>query len=190
MSVERAKAALRTQVRASLRTMSDAQRREASTAVCRHLRERVLPTARTLLFYAPLPGEVDVWPVLAEALVSGLTVALPRFDAAIGRYEACVLGSAAGVVAGPFGIREPLARCPKLEPPCADWILVPGLAFDVQGGRLGRGKGYYDRLLLEIRGTRCGVAFEQQILPGLPCDPHDVRMDALVTPTRWIQPSG
>lgn len=190
MNIEREKAALRARVRAALQAMSEPERREGSAVVCRHLRERVLPVARTLLFYAPLPGEVDVWPVLEEALVSGLTVALPRFDAATGRYEARVLGSAADVVAGSFGIREPLACCPKLEPPCADWILVPGLAFDVQGGRLGRGKGYYDRLLLEIRGTRCGVAFEQQVLPGLPGDPHDVRMDALVTPTRWIQPPG
>ncbi len=190
MSVERAKAALRAQVRASLRAMSEAQRRGASTAVCQCLRERVLPAARTLLFYAPLPGEVDVWPVLEQALASGLTVALPRFDAATGRYEARVLDSAAGVVAGPFGVREPPARCPKLEPSRADWILVPGLAFDVQGGRLGRGKGYYDRLLLEIRGRRCGVAFEQQVLPALPGKPHDARMDALVTPARWIQPPG
>lgn len=189
MNLEREKAALRAQVRVLLRTMSDANQREASAAVCRALRERVLPDARTILFYAPLVGEVDVWPALEEALASGLTVALPRFDAATGRYEARVLRrSAADVVAGPFGIREPPAHCSKLEPASADWILVPGLAFDVHGGRLGRGRGYYDRLLLEVHGRRCGVAFEQQILPALRCAPHDLRMNALVTPARGIQP--
>jgi 5-formyltetrahydrofolate cyclo-ligase len=66
-------------------------------------------------------------------------------------------------------------------------ILVPGVAFDLHGGRLGRGKGYYDRLLKELRGTTCGVAFDQQVVEAIPVEPHDVRLDHVLTPTRWIE---
>jgi 5-formyltetrahydrofolate cyclo-ligase len=62
---------------------------------------------------------------------------------------------------------------------------VPGLAFDRFGRRLGRGRGFYDRLLAEIPGQRCGVAFDQQILEALPTEPHDSQMHALATPARW-----
>jgi 5-formyltetrahydrofolate cyclo-ligase len=60
------------------------------------------------------------------------------------------------------------------------------VAFDLHGHRLGRGKGYYDRLLTAVRGTACGVAFDQQLVPEIPIGPHDVRMNCLLTPTRWI----
>lgn len=191
MTIEPEKAVVRAQVRAALQALTDEKRRAASAAVCRHLRQTIFQTAQTLLFYAPLPGEVDVWPLLKAALASGKTVSLPRFDAATGKYEARVLGRRAGeMVVGAFGIREPSARCSLLAPARADWILVPGLAFDQRGQRLGRGRGYYDRLLLEIAGRRCGVAFDQQVLAVVPSEPHDLRMNALVTPTRGVQPLG
>jgi 5-formyltetrahydrofolate cyclo-ligase len=88
---------------------------------------------------------------------------------------------------GHFGIREPETRCARLTSGKLDLILVPGVAFDLRGGRLGRGKGYYDRLLRELRGTTCGVAFEEQIVGEIPVEPHDVRLKFLLTPTRWIQ---
>jgi 5-formyltetrahydrofolate cyclo-ligase len=68
-----------------------------------------------------------------------------------------------------------------------DLILVPGLAFDLRGRRLGRGKGYYDQLLRGLRGITCGVAFDQQIVAEIPVEPHDVRVNCVLTPTRWIQ---
>jgi 5-formyltetrahydrofolate cyclo-ligase len=68
-----------------------------------------------------------------------------------------------------------------------DLILVPGLAFDLRGHRLGRGKGYYDQLLRGLGGITCGVAFDQQIVAGIPVEPHDVRVNRVLTPTRWIQ---
>ena len=66
-----------------------------------------------------------------------------------------------------------------------DLVLVPGVAFDAQGRRLGRGKGFYDRLLAKVRGHKCGVAFDVQIVSGLPEEPHDVRVDSILTPSRW-----
>ena len=66
-------------------------------------------------------------------------------------------------------------------------ILVPGVAFDLQGSRLGRGNGYYDQLLAIVWGKRCGVAFDEQLVPEIPVEAHDARMDCLLTPTRWVE---
>jgi len=69
-----------------------------------------------------------------------------------------------------------------------DLILVPGIAFDLRGRRLGRGKGYYDRWLPALRGKTCGVAFDEQIVDDIPLEPHDVVVNCILTPTRWIEP--
>ena len=68
-----------------------------------------------------------------------------------------------------------------------DLILVPGVAFDLHGRRLGRGKGFYDQLLAAVRGTTCGVAFEQQMVREVPVEPHDIHLNSILTPTRWIE---
>ncbi len=88
---------------------------------------------------------------------------------------------------GHFGIREPRSPCAPLPLTRLDLILVPGVAFDLHGRRLGRGKGYYDQLLKGLQGTTCGVALDQQIVAEVPAEPHDVRLKCLLTPTRWIE---
>jgi 5-formyltetrahydrofolate cyclo-ligase len=133
-----------------------------------------------------MPGELDVWPLLLEALADGKTVALPRYDPPTQSYIACrIRNPAEDVAAGYWGIREPNARCAAECVDQSDLILVPGVAFDLQGRRLGRGKGFYDRLLATVRGTTCGIAFDEQIVPDIPVEPHDTRLNCLLTPTRW-----
>ena len=66
-----------------------------------------------------------------------------------------------------------------------DLALVPGIGFTLDGGRLGRGKGYYDRLLAEVPVMKCGVAFECQIADEFPLESHDVQLNCILTPTRW-----
>ena len=141
-----------------------------------------------ILFFAPLPEEVDVWPLLIEALMVGKGAALPRFDSATKTYVACrVENPDRDVVSGKFGIREPGALCPRILPPRVDLILVPGVAFDLNGWRLGRGKGFYDRLLASLQSVKCGVVFDQQVVTEVPAEEHDVRLDCLLTPTRWTE---
>ena len=96
----------------------------------------------------------------------------------------------ADIVTGRFGIREPRTGCARLSLKRLDLILVPGIAFDLDGHRLGRGRGYYDRLLGELQGARCGVAFDQQIVDRVPIEPHDMRLSCIVTPTRWQSVTG
>ena len=87
---------------------------------------------------------------------------------------------------GRFGILEPSAEAPV---PSGGWniIIVPGVAFDRNGGRLGRGRGYYDRFLAQHREVfRAGVCFDEQVIASVPCESHDLRMDALVTPSEIL----
>ena len=86
---------------------------------------------------------------------------------------------------GRFGVREPRGGRPAVDVKQLDLILVPGLGFDRRGGRLGRGRGYYDRLLSCSVAKRIGVAFTEQCVPEAPVEPHDMRMNCIVSPAGW-----
>jgi len=145
-------------------------------------------SAGPVLFFAPLPAEPDIWPLFEEALRSGKTVALPRFSSQTQSYAAGVVQNPqTDLQSGQFGIREPGLSCPEIPLNRLDLVLVPGVAFDARGGRLGRGKGFYDRLLAAVNGTKCGVAFDEQIVDAIPVGPMDVRVNCILTPTRWIE---
>ena len=188
-TIREAKQALRNQVSAQLKRMAPEERVAASARARALLAAQPLwKTAQGVLFFAPLPEELDVWPLLTEALSAGKRVALPRFVAENRTYEVCqIQDSESDLQAGHFGIREPASRCARLSSARLDLILVPGLAFDFQGRRLGRGKGYYDQLLRTLRGTTCGVAFDQQVVEEIPVECHDVRLNSVLTPTRWVE---
>jgi len=145
--------------------------------------------AQSIFFYAPLREELDLWPLMQDSLAAGKIACLPRFDSATQRYVACQVGNLTSDIAtGQFGVREPAQRCIAVPLNRLDLILVPGVAFDTRGNRLGRGKGYYDQLLAATGGIRCGVAFDEQIVTEIPVEPHDIPMHCILTPTRWIKP--
>lgn len=183
------KSSLRNQIRTALKAMSGEQRAKASAEACALLeKQAVWKEAQSLLFYAPAVEELDIWPLLRNALESGKTVALPRFETANNHYVACQIQDSAGDLAsGQFGIREPKSHCQVLQLNCFDLVFVPGVAFDLCGRRLGRGKGFYDRLLALVRGTTCGVAFDEQIVESIPVEPHDIIVNCILTPTRWAE---
>ncbi len=187
-TVHAAKLALRQQVGERVRALAPGFRAEAAARARALLEQQpVWQGARAILFYAPIPGELDVWPLLVAALAAGKTVGLPRFDRVSGQYGACQVRDLEGDLAlGHFGIREPVERCEALALNRLDFILVPGVAFDPHGRRLGRGKGFYDRLLTRVRGATCGVAFDEQVVDAVPVEPHDIVLDCILTPTRWV----
>ena len=188
-SIQQTKVALRGEIGARLRELTPAKREDAGGRARVLLEgQRVWREAKSVLFYAPMAQELDVWALLGQALAAGKTAGLPRFDAETDSYVACrVQDLARDLEEGRFGIREPAARCARLPIKVLDLILAPGVAFDMRGCRLGRGKGYYDRLLAAARGKVCGVAFDEQIVPDLPAEPHDVFVNCILTPTRWIE---
>jgi 5-formyltetrahydrofolate cyclo-ligase len=189
MTLNDQKAALRKAIRAALERISPAVRAVESIDLCDRL-EAQLRSARSILFFAPLADELDVWPLLEKLLTAGKICALPFFNAATQTYSARrVQNLAADISIGKFGVREPAANCPEIPPEKFDLILVPGVAFDWNGNRLGRGRGFYDRLLKQIRGVKCGVGFDFQLLGKIPTEPHDARMNFIVTPTRCVRTS-
>lgn len=184
--LNRAKASLRQQVRAQLNAIMPTQREAASREICSRLRQQAIwQSAGSILFFAPTADEPDIWPLVEESLAAQKTVALPRFSAEHSGYVARqVRDLERDIRIGRFQIREPDASCLELELSRFDLILVPGVAFDHSGRRLGRGQGYYDRWLRDAQATTlCGVAFEEQWLEEIPAEEHDITMQLVVTPT-------
>ena len=182
-----AKGAVRREFRARVAALS----LEARTTASRRLCERLLAwpkfrSARTVLLTASLRDEVDLTPLLPEAQALGMRCALPAFEDALGDYVAREWRlPVAALASGPFGVRQPGADCFEVPFPELDLILVPGLAFTPSGMRLGRGKGYFDRLLSRVpNAISCGVGFDEQVVPTLPVEAHDVALDYLLTPSR------
>jgi 5-formyltetrahydrofolate cyclo-ligase len=188
--IQAAKAALRKQIRAALGNISPAVRAVKSIDLCERLKPQ-LRSARTILFFAPLPGEIDVWPLLEEMVPAGKTAALPRFDPVTQTYRARRVENPAGeIVSGKFGVREPAAGCVEIPLEKFDLVLVPGVAFDLSGNRLGRGKGFYDQLLAKISGVKCGVGYDFQLQEKIPAEPHDAKVDFVITPARTMKTAG
>jgi 5-formyltetrahydrofolate cyclo-ligase len=189
IEIQRSKSALRHSVLRRLGRMSATERATLSTQARSVLQQQPCwHQAKSALLFAPMAGELDIWPLVTEALTAGKVVALPRFVPQTSLYEACPIEDPVGdLVAGRFGIREPAPRCAGKALNMLDIILVPGIAFDLHGRRLGRGRGFYDRLLAAVRGTRCGVAFDEQIVREIPAEPHDALLNCILTPTRWVQ---
>jgi 5-formyltetrahydrofolate cyclo-ligase len=187
--LDQKKAKLRSEIRRVLKKLSAAKRAADSAKIRAALSQQPFwKSAAMVLFFAPLPDEVDVWPLLAEALAAGKTAALPRFDSENNDYLACRVQNPQNEVGpGQFGIREPKAGCPEIPLEGLGLILVPGVAFDLRGGRLGRGRGFYDRLLAKFHGNKCGVAFDEQMVSAVPAESWDRRMDLVLTPTRCIK---
>ncbi len=176
------KRALRRSMVASLLAMPPEQRRAEQSV----LNERFtslpgLAGASTVLLYVShFPEEMDTAPMLRHILEQGRRLVCPRVDRLERRLRLHVIENPnLDLVPGALGIPEPLADRPELDPAAIDWVLVPGLAFDGQGFRLGRGAGHYDRLLPKLRPEvpRWALAFVPQKVESLPIEPHDTPID-------------
>jgi 5-formyltetrahydrofolate cyclo-ligase len=181
---------LRREIREKVRAMTPAQRAAGAELARRRLEQQpVWKQAANILFYAPLPEELDIWPLLETALNQKKQAFLPRFDPVKRTYLAHrVSDPRVDLCPGQFGIPEPQAHCPQSPLNRLDFVLVPGIAFDLHGRRLGRGRGYYDQILADVRGTTCGVAFDEQIVAEIPVEPHDIIVRCILTPSRWAKP--
>ena len=185
----RDKSERRRQLRAAVQGLSAEEIRSASAAAQARLRQTPLwREARAVLFYAPMGVEIDLTPMMSEGLAAGKVVALPRYMSETGAYGVYAIKDFRRDCApGKFGIAEPSADCSAVELKQLDLALVPGVGFDLTGCRLGRGRGYYDRLLAQFSGRACGVALDPQVGPRIPCERHDARMNFILTPTRWLE---
>lgn len=142
-----------------------------------HLSEYL--NAEHILFYVSTPEEVDTHSAIKEALTSGKKVYVPKIVGDI--LAICPIYDFHQLEPGEYGILEPCKNSETAEALKMDLIVIPGVGFDHRGHRLGHGKGHYDRLLKATRGFKVGLAFEEQLVPELPIEEHDVPVDALLT---------
>lgn len=178
-----AKVLLRRRLLAQRAALTPADVQKYSAAVLEHL--CVFPafcTSNTVMVYMALPQEVQTASILCEARQQQKRVAVPVLHQ--GRMLAVELPTdTSRLRRGPYGILEPCDHTALVALKDIGCILVPGVAFDRHGGRLGFGQGYYDRFLGQLgRATfLCGLAFGLQLVPCVPQMPHDVRVHAVVT---------
>jgi len=144
--------------------------------------------AKVLALYAPIHNEVATAEVMIQALALDKTVLYPI--ASSGTLTFRRIYSLADLHKGAYGILEPEVSSVKYAPHDIDIIVIPGVAFDLKGGRIGYGKGYYDKALhaLEGSGRIVGFSYDFQLLDEIVGEPHDVSMDLIISETRAIRP--
>lgn len=177
---------IRKQVLAARSRLSPDERRSKSGEIERRLFG--LPEFRTkapVLFFASFQSEVETHFMVRRALAEGRRVALPKVQ---GRSLALleIRNFDAEVSPGAWGIPEPDLGEP-VGPADLGLIIVPGAVFDEQGNRIGYGAGFYDRLLASYGGPTVALAFELQVVPAVPAEPHDVPVQKIVTEKRIIE---
>ncbi len=170
--------------RLSEQTRADRDRRSHAVAV-KLLKEPAFIKARHVLFYVSMPEEVDTLELIDRAVESGKKVSAPRVDTARHALDLFEIRSRKELKPGALGILEPDPdRARRSDASEIDCVIVPGLAFDRSGRRLGRGAGFYDRFLATLRPTvaKIGLAFSFQLTEEeLPEESHDRRLDKVLT---------
>lgn len=173
------KMALRREMRAVLSSLEQKSMQERSALICNALRELICSCeCRVVALFAPFGHEPDIWPVVEELSLKKC-VLLPKVEGEVMQFYRY---SSDSLCRGAFGILEPMAGTP-VSPCDIDVVLVPGVAFAKDGGRMGRGKGYYDKYLSRegFRGLKIGVCFSEQVVERLPSEAHDVLMDVVIS---------
>lgn len=180
------KGAMRAAISAARARLTSDQRLDRSAAIAARVAGLdAFVRAGIVGLYAPLGAEVDTFGIARRALAAGKLLAWPRVlpHRRPLAFAACLPEA---LVSGPLGAREPPPGATAIALESIDCLLVPGVAFDARGGRLGRGGGHYDATLAALPAgrSRIGLAFEVQLVPEVPREPHDALLDAVVTELR------
>lgn len=175
-----------------LGSLSPEENTEKSARIAeKALSDPALRAAERILIYRAMPVEVQTQSIINRLRAAGHEVFVPVVvpkapDLAVARWPQ----SETAWEAGPFGIAQPrMENTETLDPASLDLVFTPGLAFDPAGGRLGYGKGYFDRLFRKTGDTcqRIGLAFDIQVIPQVPTGPEDVAVHRIITETRSIR---
>ena|SRR3989338_7999140 len=185
MAISSEKAKLREIVTSKLKEQSSKARELKSKLIASKLqRDPVFQKAQVIMFYVSTAEEVDTRVLLTECLAAGKRITVPLIDQnqrSLVSVEIKDFGQ--DLVLGSYGILEPKnVRFQPFSVEQIEIVLVPGVAFDRAGYRLGRGKGYYDRFLCELnpKTIKIGLAFDIQMVDRVPHDPRDVQMDQVL----------
>lgn len=175
------KSSLRSYIRSKKKEYSATQLAEMSDAVCSSiLEDGVWRVVNTILLYYPLTDEVDVRALIRRADMQGKLVLLPKV---VGEeLELRVYQGESSLAKGAFNIMEPVGELfPEERYGEIDMAVIPGMAFTPRGARLGRGKGFYDRLLPKLSNAwKVGACFPFQVMDEIPTEAHDIKLDEVV----------
>jgi len=175
--------------------LREAESEESIQGKSREITRKLLKLAefkacRNILFFLSLPGEVQTDEMIQKALDLGKKVYVPLVDAKRRRLKVSEISSLdIEFEEKRFGIREPgLSHIKVVSPEALDFVLVPGVAFDKKGGRIGYGAGYYDKFLKEVSGQAVpvGVAYDFQVLDSIPQTQFDVPVQMILTEKKSI----
>ena len=172
---------LRRFIRSQKKAYTAAQLAVLSADICsKVLRSASWQETGTLLLYYPLADEVDVRPLIKKAFESGKRVLLPVCKG--DELELHLYEGETSLTKGAFGIMEPTGEMfAEMDYPSIEFAFIPGVAFDRAGHRLGRGKGYYDRLLPKLTRTRLtGICFPFQLVDKVPAESHDIPVEEVI----------
>lgn len=183
------KSNLRTKIREKRQDISEEDRLNKEAIICERLAEnKTFQDAKTILFYVSTKKEVDTHALIHKYLPHK-TLIVPTIDQKTKNLELFHLKKWKDLTEGHFGILEiqhnERVAC---HPDHIDVIIVPGLAFDKSGHRLGYGKGYYDQLIKDHPAETIGLAFDLQIVPKVPTMPHDIPIKTIITESQIITP--
>ena len=188
MELAERKRRLRRELRQRLRAVAPGQAAEASRRAAAHLAASPeLAGARRVILYAALADELPSRPLFDVVLDAGRPALLPKPGPGA-TLEVSPVAHWEELAPGRYGVLEPAAASPGSALAPGDLILVPGLAFDREGHRLGRGRGWWDRTLAAARGvelTAVGVGFAFQVVEAVPHGPGDQALDAILTEDGW-----
>lgn len=179
------KAQARAHYRKLREAMAAAEVRARSAALCQRLAEwDLVREAKRVMAYIAFRNELDL-AALFEALpdIEWIVPRVVRQQLVLHPYDPQHL------VRHRFGMLEPAADLPIVAPETLDVVLVPGVAFDTAGGRMGFGGGFYDGFLPTTGALRVGITFDECLADMVPSDAHDQRMDWVVTPTHTLKAS-
>ncbi|MFA5156469.1 MAG: 5-formyltetrahydrofolate cyclo-ligase [Candidatus Omnitrophota bacterium] len=173
---------IRSKILLRLKTQKEEDRNRKSSLIKQKLfRTLVFKQAKVVMFFISFGGEVDTREMIKKAITLGKTIAVPVCSKKRAMRPS-ILREKAKLVRGLYEIYEPaVKKFVKLED--LDLVIVPGIAFDKKGNRLGRGKGYYDTFLHKLKPYRCasiGLAFDFQILPSIPTTCEDKEVDKVI----------
>jgi len=166
------------------------ERAQKSCAICKKLiTSPEFQQAKTILLYCPKDDEVDTWAAITAALVQAKTACLPRTDEQTKEITAYRISGSEKLEKAAYGIFEPAGDEKKaIAAEKIDLIIVPGVAFDVHGDRVGHGRGYYDKFLAAAKNAKkVAIAFDFQVVEEkIVCESHDVTVDRIITEKRHI----
>lgn len=194
LDLKAAKAAMRREILARRAMLTADEVAERSQRIVQNaLSLPALAEADTVLLFASFGTELNTGELISACLRAGQDVVLPRICRDPRRLDLYTINDwQRDVRPGPWGIPQPIPeRCPEVMPRDVDFAFVPGVAFDLDGNRLGYGGGFYDMLLPQLRlalaaGAVVGLAFELQIVDTVPHKPKDVPVPLLATEKRII----